>query len=88
MARDTLTPVFPMSVNPVHEGVYRWNHARSKEPMYSKWTGKFWTLSAWEPDIAEGMTVASMEYNTFGKWRAEFEITGWQGVTEPPVDIK
>lgn len=57
-----LTPWFPISINPVRKGVYE-----IKTPFFtcfSRWTGRYWCLTAGRIDAAAVQTEKSVDvYN-------------------------
>lgn len=74
-----VTPLFPMSVNPVRKGVYMVKtRASSVRPyVYARWTGSLWALTADTPNEAAAQSLRSAD--CYSGW-----IVGWIGLAEEP----
>ena len=84
--RRPLTPPFPMSVNPVHVGVYKLQKApRNTESMdaYAHWSGMFWGCAYVTPEAAVPATTRWPDNQDSSAYDRKAYI-GWQGLLENP----
>lgn len=69
-----LTPWFPNSIKPVHEGVYEirdpWPRQGIEETAFRYWNGRTWGLACGDPSLCR-----PGDY-----WNHGQSMTGWRGI--------